>query len=162
MNILSQAAPVKAVSVPSKRSKKNKKNKSSNDERLTIPKLLQTLRAKLVDEKSSSDFDYLEFNRLCWQVLEQVQPVCEPGLIVKDGREGHLPFMCLTILSKGFEAILDGDRSGRALFVKAGNCYAAFIRDNGSNILDAAPRRGFDPEYDSVAVFNSRFDKDGA
>ena len=75
VNILSKAMSV--VSKKSKKTKKNKKIESANGERPTIPQLLQTLRAKLVSEKSTSDFDYLEFNRLCWQLLREVRPKCK-------------------------------------------------------------------------------------
>ena len=119
----------------------------------------------MVSEKSSSDFDYLEFNRLCWELLRSVRVDCEPIVIAKMGvhylPHDHLPFMCLAILNRGLDAMLDGERVGRALFVTAGDCYAAFMRDNGSNIVDAAASRGFDPASDYVEVLNSRYDKDG-
>ena len=69
--------------------------------------------------------------------------------------------MCLAILNRGMEALVDHDSSGRALFVRAGVCYATFMRKNGSNIVDAAPSRGFNPDKDYVAAFNSRYGRDG-
>ena len=175
VKILSKAVPVPSKakktsktnnkSKKSKGGKKAKKVEAPKDERPTIPQLLQTLREKLVAEKSSSDFDYLDFSRLCWLLLKRLRPKVEHELIMHLGMDylehDHLPFICLAILNRGYEAKTERDPSGRALFIRARDCYTAFTNEKGSNIVNPAESRGFDPANDHVAVFNSRFDKGG-
>ena len=153
VNILSRAVPASSS-----------KGTMSKVERPTIPQLLRTLRANLVSENSYADFDYLEFQRLCWQLLREVQPKCEEELKKKFGPSylphDHLPFICSAILAKGIEALLEDDNSGKALFVTVGVRYATFMRDNGSKVIDSVAKRGFDPSKDSVIALNSAYDKD--
>ena len=140
----------------------NEHNKPKKGKRPTIPQLLRNLSAAMVAENTSSNFDYLEMNRLCWQLLFKLRPECDPSLKAKLGQdylpEDHLPFITLAI--QKYDLSDNFGPKAKMLWMKAGKQCEAFRRESGSTILDAEIRGGFDPANDVVEAFNAHYDRD--